>query len=754
MQNSSDPGLSCFLCSEKSSDIKKLKFHLILKHPKSHICLFCIEKKGWSSEFPSQVSYNEHYQTKHSGVIEKRAEKRLEEKKIERQQAFEAKEEIRRTKIAKREEESIVRRMRDPKSCKHCEEFPIFDSGYERDKHLISSHNYDFCKICKLIGPAFDIMVHIAQHHQKQLCHLCGSQSPIFINPQKVKVHIEKNHGGSSCPKYSCPNCDNLPLPDLESYVEHFRVKHNCTGVGLRLLKRKRNLRNQENNQQAILNPISGLKNENHKSCYILSVLHLLAQTNLRHLLQKSEIHENCETHGACILGNFLKQYQNCATFFPHKLIENPATFGVKQFSFVVAELIRLFLKSTVTDEQNCVSTAYRTILEWKFECASCHRFVKTRLEDFVLKIHANEPNSFESHLRDFLFNKTCSCGAVCKTDPSVKQAGDFIFVEVDRSKNQQMGSEECEMSLYSLKLFNSYKIFGETYQVFGTINLNLNCAEGGHYVCNILVGGDEVVTIHEDSVERSTIWPAFDNDAIIIGLQKNKTVNENDAVYVSESSNESVIDTSGVNPSLPCTELYDCNKPRSGSCAENTEMVDAGINEVVVGLDHPESEHESENCTEMLDPDYLSFVNPSLDGGLKEANKTNELPRLESSVKKKDLNKRNIMLVGDNLRLYLNDDRQIVQKYREEYIKKVEKAMNSDKDSVKDVSLRSLGGQVLTSKVYRIQSLSGSKKRRKNFCKLDSGMIDNDIKGNAEKNELSLRLDIPEEVGILDINM
>ena len=111
-------------------------------------------------------------------------------------------------------------------------------------------------------------------------------------------------------------------------------------------------------------------------------------------------------------------------------------------------------------------------------------------------------------------------------------------------------------------------------------------------------------------------------------------------------------------------------------------------------------------------------------------------------------------MLVGDNLRLYLNDDRQIVQKYREEYIKKVEKAMNSDKDSVKDVSLRSLGGQVLTSKVYRIQSLSGSKKRRKNFCKLDSGMIDNDIKGNAEKNELSLRLDIPEEVGILDINM
>ena len=64
----------------------------VLVHPKSHVCLFCLEKKGWSDEFPTQVAaknfflkmihlgeqvaYNEHYTKCHSGVIEERAEER------------------------------------------------------------------------------------------------------------------------------------------------------------------------------------------------------------------------------------------------------------------------------------------------------------------------------------------------------------------------------------------------------------------------------------------------------------------------------------------------------------------------------------------------------------------------------------------------------------------------------------------------------------------------------------------------------
>ena len=182
-----------------------------------------------------------------------------------------------------------------------------------------------------------------------------------------------------------------------------------------------------------------------------------------------------------------------------------------------------------------------------------------------------------------------------------------------------------------------------------------------------------------------------------------------------------------------------------------------ARINAMVAGLDHPVSEHESENYTEILDQNYarqVSFVKRNPDSrSMKAENKTNDSLCSEVTVQKKD-SKENIMLVGDNMRLYLNDDRQIVQKYRDEYFKKVEEEMNNEKESIKDVSLKSLGGQVLTSKVYRIQSLSGSKKRRKKFGKLDSGMIDNDIKGDDVENESSLRLNIPEEVGILDISM
>ena len=78
----SSASLSCFLCSETLLNLKKLKVHLLLSHPRSHVCMFCVEKKSWSSEFPSQISYNEHYHKYHSGVIENRANKRTAEKRL------------------------------------------------------------------------------------------------------------------------------------------------------------------------------------------------------------------------------------------------------------------------------------------------------------------------------------------------------------------------------------------------------------------------------------------------------------------------------------------------------------------------------------------------------------------------------------------------------------------------------------------------------------------------------------------------
>lgn len=235
-----------------------------------------------------------------------------------------------------------------------------------------------------------------------------------------------------------------------------------------------------------------------------------------------------------------------------------------------------------------------------------------------------------------------------------------------------------------------------------------------------------------------------------------NKVVKENSYVYISESSDASVIDAVYINPGQHGSELYDANKNKNES-EKNTLKASARINGTVTGLDHPVSEHESENYTEILDQNYarqVSFLKRNSASGKEVEDKTTNVHRSEFNLQKKDAVKENVMLLGDNMRLYLNDDRQIVQKYRDEYFKKVEEAMNSEKESIKDVSLKSLGGQVLTSKVYRIQSLSGSKKRRKKFGKLDSGMIDNDIKGEDVENELSLSLNIPEEVGVLDITM
>ena len=70
--------------------------------------------------------------------------------------------------------------------------------------------------------------------------------------------------------------------------------------------------------------------------------------------------------------------------------------------------------------------------------------------------------------------------------------------------------------------------------------------------------------------------------------------------------------------------------------------------------------------------------------------------------------------LQSDNLKLYLGEDKALVQKYREKFLEKEEQKIKAASSTVEDVSLKGLGGKVLDSKIYRIQSLSGSKKRRK----------------------------------------
>ena len=103
---------------------------------------------------------------------------------------------------------------------------------------------------------------------------------------------------------------------------------------------------------------------------------------------------------------------------------------------------------------------------------------------------------------------------------------------------------------------------------------------------------------------------------------------------------------------------------------------------------------------------------------------------------------KEKYQLQGDNLKLYLGHDKALVQKYREQFLEKEEQKMKDATTNVEDVSLKGLGGKVLESKIYRIQSLSGSKKRRKKFSKLQASLIDNDIKETCEENTNVLGMD------------
>ena len=38
------------------------------------------------------------------------------------------------------------------------------------DRHLISRHGYDYCKICYLIGPWSSVGLHITKKHSDRVC--------------------------------------------------------------------------------------------------------------------------------------------------------------------------------------------------------------------------------------------------------------------------------------------------------------------------------------------------------------------------------------------------------------------------------------------------------------------------------------------------------------------------------------------------------------------------------------------------------
>lgn len=281
------------------------------------------------------------------------------------------------------------------------------------------------------------------------------------------------------------------------------------------------------------------------------------------------------------------------------------------------------------------------------------------------------------------------------------------MFVEVDRSQDVEENSEEFEVSLYPLNLVSTYNILDQKYEIFATVNLNLDYTEGGHYTVNMFVGEDEIISVHEDNIQRRSQGPTFDHGVILVLLRKLETTR------LSSSESEG------------CHESLELNVPDDG----------AGPSHYSQRLPLQLQENQADRTSPVLYA--LDDCDSDQDVSL--------LKRKQFAMNEK------YQLQGDNLKLYLGEDKSLVQRYREKYIEREQEKIRNASSSLEDVaSLKSLGVKVLESKIYRIQSLSGSKKRRKKFSKLQSSLIDNDIKETGGKNTNVIGLTIPEEVGSL----
>ena len=189
--STSSVGSPCFVCDEIPPDIKKLKTHLLLKHSKMNLCLFCVENKGWSDNFASQSSYNTHYWEKHEGVIEAKEKRKQEIRDTRRKEREQWREE---RKSAVELGISLPKKPCRKLLCLYCPRGkPEFEES-EYDRHLIAVHGHDYCKLCSLMGPRLAVRLHIAKGHSSKLCHVCCSNSPKFSSLEAVRHHMLNKH--------------------------------------------------------------------------------------------------------------------------------------------------------------------------------------------------------------------------------------------------------------------------------------------------------------------------------------------------------------------------------------------------------------------------------------------------------------------------------------------------------------------------------------------------------------------------------
>ena len=492
-------------------------------------------------------------------------------------------------------------------------------------------------------------------------------------------------------------------------------------------MKRKRTGKQCKEEAMDEVNPICGLKNSSHRHCHLLSVLHLLAQIKVpaQSPLDTVFYSQQSPPH----LGQFFDQYSKGASFFPHQIVQNPSSFGVDQFPDRPADLIRLFV-NIFSQADSAVN--FKTVLEWSFECHACNRFTRTRIQETLLRIDAREAASFEQMLGKFLAKRKCICGALCTSQPSMTSSGgDFLFFDLDRSSSKSSASWEEEVSLFPLRLQRSYNILGSIYKVFATINLNLDYAEGGHYSTNVFVGDeDELICVHEERFDLIAACPSFDSTTVVVALRKeanNEPLEEKDgSVEVGEESSLPSPPFCNVGQGDLSPLLWAQKSPvrvklriakliqfsflgwpadgvlgaeqmlkRSVNGEDGSVQANSSLNQSKHEQSQ-EEEEEEEGGGELAYPDDFC-------AGSQDLTSTSNLTKRSRQVARDETMTR---LIGDNLRIYLNDDPEIVARYKEEYLREEEEKLSRwfcKAAATEEVGLKSLGSSVLESKVYKV---------------------------------------------------
>ena len=164
---------TCAICNFEAVNIKKLKTHILLKHPKVNLCLVCVEKIGWSDTFASESSYHRHYTENHRRIIKKK-------ENIKCQYCP--------AKFLTLRDMDNHKTVHEKMKCQFCPS--KFMTNKEIKAHLSSVHAKK-CYFCPLTFYTIKDMEQHKKLHEKIKCHLCPEK---FAPGVDMNAHLRSVH--------------------------------------------------------------------------------------------------------------------------------------------------------------------------------------------------------------------------------------------------------------------------------------------------------------------------------------------------------------------------------------------------------------------------------------------------------------------------------------------------------------------------------------------------------------------------------